>query len=312
MRRIEQNKELYKFLQDFWRDEVGEFIEWAYTPPPCYIRVNTLKIDKEALIKRLTESGFELEEMDFYDDALKVTKSPQEIGRTLEHYMGYYYVQDAASMLPPLVLEPEPGELILDIAAAPGSKTTQIAQMMRNKGVIIANDNSIKRIKALTSNIDRLGILNVVVTEMDGHKIALHVEDMCDRVLVDPPCSAIGTLAKSNEIVGWWTTGRTGSLVRTQRGLILAAFRALKPGGVLVYSTCTIVPEENEGIIDFLLKREERADVVEFEIPGVEMMPGITEWKRNRYDERVAKTRKVVPHKNQMEGFYIAKIVKLE
>lgn len=309
-RRIEKNKELYNFLAELLGEELDDFLKWAYSEPPLYIRVNTLKIFREELRKRLEARGFQLYDVDFYDLAFRVEGSPQLLGRTLEHFLGYFYVQDAASMIPPLVLEPQPGEMVLDLAAAPGSKATQIAQMMGNRGVLVANDNSIKRIKALSSNIDRLGVLNAVITEQDGYKLTAGLQESFDRVLLDVPCSALGTLAKSNEVVRWWTTHRIGNLVRVQRGLILAAYKALRPGGVLVYSTCTLVPEENEGVVDFLLKREEGAELVRFDLPGIKFREGITEWKRNQYDPRVKLARRIMPYENNMEGFFIAKIVR--
>jgi len=309
-RRIEKNKELYNFLSELLGDELTDFLEWAYSEPPTYMRVNTLKIEKEELRRRLERQGFQLHDMEFYDLALRVEGSPQLLGRTLEHFLGYFYVQDAASMVPPLIMDPQPGEMVLDLAAAPGSKATQIAQMMENRGVLVANDNSIKRIKALSSNIDRLGVLNAVITEQDGYKLAGSLAESFDRVLLDVPCSALGTIAKSNEVVRWWTTHRIGNLVRVQRGLILAAYRALRPGGVLVYSTCTLVPEENEGVVDFLLKREESADLLRFDLPGIKFREGLTEWKRNRYDPRIRLTRRIMPYENEMEGFFIARITR--
>ena len=215
-------------------------------------------------------------------------------------------------MLPPLILDPQPGEYVLDMAAAPGSKTTQMAQMMKNTGVIVANDISIERVRALSHNIDKLGVVNTIVTELDGYKFGRFLEGRMDRILIDAPCSALGTLHKTYEPLRWWSWGVVGNLVRTQKGLILAAYRALKPGGRMVYSTCTLVPEENEGIVNFLLQRHPEAEILDVPDFGLKMEEGITEWKRNTYDERIKKTRRLYPFENQTEGFYFALIRKPE
>ena len=309
---IRRNRELFTFLTELLGDEVEALLAWAKQKLPPVIRVNTLKIEVPALRSRLEAQGFELEPIPFYPEAFRVRHAPVEVGKTLEHFLGYYYVQDTASMLPPLVLNPQPGERVLDIAAAPGSKTTQMAQMMRNTGLIVANDVDVERIRALASNLDRLGVLNTVVTETDGYKLGFEQENFFDRVLLDAPCSAIGTLHKAYEITRWWAWTKVGMLVRTQKGLILAAYRALRPGGLMVYSTCTLVPEENEGVVRFLLERHPEAQLLEPPDFGLRMRPGLLEWKRNRYPEAVARTRRIYPYENEMEGFYIALIRKPE
>jgi NOL1/NOP2/sun family putative RNA methylase len=215
-------------------------------------------------------------------------------------------------MLPPLALDPQPGETVLDLAAAPGSKTTQMAQIMENKGVIVANDLAIERIRALASNIDRLGVLNVAVLQGDGSRLGDEMPESFDRVLLDAPCSAVGTLHSAYELPKWWSWNKIGRLVGIQRKLMLSAFKALKPGGVLVYSTCTLVPSENEGIVNYLLEREPSARAVEIEDMKVPLRPGLTSWKKGEFDESLMLTRRVIGHEAGMEGFYIAKIEKVE
>lgn len=310
LRLFEKNRELFNLLNDLLGDRVEEFLNWMETPLKTGIRVNTLKIGVEELVKRLEMQGFRLSPIDFYPCGFEVEEAPFEIGKTIEHFLGYYYVQQKASMIPPLILNPKPGEFVLDIAAAPGSKTTQMAQMMKNQGVIVANDISIERVRALSHNIDKLGVLNAIVTELDGYKFGRFLEGRMDKILIDAPCSALGTLHKTYEPLRWWSWGVVGNLVRTQKGLILAAYRALKPGGIMVYSTCTLVPEENEGVVNFLLTRHPEAEILEIPDFGLKMQEGILRWKRNIYDERVRKTRRLYPFENQTEGFFFAKIRK--
>jgi NOL1/NOP2/sun family putative RNA methylase len=310
--RIRKNRELYGFLEEFLGDELEALLEWVGRPLPSSIRVNTLKTTVEEVKTSLETQEFALKDVDFYADAFVVEDAPVEIGKTMEHFLGYYYVQDLASMLPPLILAPEPGETVLDLAAAPGSKTTQMAQMMENKGAIVANDLSYDRIRALASNIDRLGVLNVAVLQEDGSRIGHDMPDAFDRVLLDAPCSALGTLHSAYELPKWWGWNRIGRLVGIQRKLILSAFRALRPGGILVYSTCTLVPSENEGIVDYLLENETSARIIEIEDLKVPLRPGLTFWRKGEYDESLTLTRRVIGHEAGMEGFYIAKIGKGE
>ncbi len=310
MASLRKNVQLKELLEDILGSELDEFLRWMEAPLQDVIRVNTLKIDRETLYERLTSQGFELEELDFYRDAFRIKKAPMPPGKTIEHFLGYFYVQEVASMLPPLILDPAPGEYVLDMAAAPGSKTTQMAQMMGNTGVIVANDINFERIRALSHNIDRLGVLNVIVTEFDGYKFAHLTPETFDRVLIDAPCSAIGTLHRSQEILKWWSWQKVGRLVRTQRGLILAGYDALKPGGIMVYSTCTLTPEENEGTVDFLLSRHPEAEILEVPDFGFVMDDGLPGWRRKTYNPEVRKTKRLLPHKNMTEGFFIARIRK--
>jgi NOL1/NOP2/sun family putative RNA methylase len=308
--RIRKNRELFGFLEEFLGAELETFLAWTGRKLPPSIRVNTLKSEVLEVKKRLESQGFVLEFVEFYKDALVVKETPIEIGKTMEHFLGYYYVQDLASMVPPLVLDPESDESVLDLAAAPGSKTTQMSQMMGNRGVIMANDLSISRIRALASNVDRLGCLNVTVLQEDGVRLGARMPETFDRVLLDAPCSAVGTLNSAYELPKWWGWNKIGRLVGIQRKLIVSAFRALRPGGILVYSTCTLVPSENEGVVHHLLQCEPSARIVEIGDMGVPMRPGVTSWRRGEYDETLALTRRIAPHEAGMEGFYIAKVEK--
>lgn len=307
---IEKNRTLFEYLELLLGDELNSYLEWILSLHPPALRVNTLKIAREELIERLEKRGFKFEQLPFYKEGYRILDSPMEPGKTIEHYLGYYYIQDVASMVPPVILDPKPGEKVLDLAAAPGSKTTQMAQMMKNKGVIVANDISYERIKALSHNIDKLGILNTVITETDGYKLGFWMEKYFDKVLIDAPCSALGTLHRSPEIVKWWGFDKIGKLVRTQRGLILAAYKALKPGGKLMYSTCTLTPEENEGIIQFLLDKNPYVEILDFQIEGIIIRKGKKAWKRMKYNKEIEKTGYILPHENKMEGFYLALIRK--
>ena len=178
---------------------------------------------------------------------------PGELGRALEHILGYYYVQELASMLPVLVLKPKPNEKILDLASAPGSKTTQMASKMENAGLIIANEISLGRIKILASNTERCGVMNTIITKKEGSAICKRFEKqnfLFDKILVDAPCSGEGTLRSSYKTYKMWNPNTIKKLSRIQKHLLESAIEILKPGGEIVYSTCTHAPEENEEVVD--------------------------------------------------------------
>uniref|UniRef100_A0A7C4GE70 RsmB/NOP family class I SAM-dependent RNA methyltransferase n=1 Tax=candidate division WOR-3 bacterium TaxID=2052148 RepID=A0A7C4GE70_UNCW3 len=272
-------------------------------------RVNTLKATPEQVKEMLAD--FELDPLEWNRLAFAVNREAG-LGRTLAHFLGLIYVQESASMVPPLVLEPEPGDTVLDIAAAPGSKTTQMAAMMENTGLIIANDVSLERLRGLIGNIDRAGCLNVAVCRGDGTKLHCRLDGTCDRVLVDAPCSAEGTIRRSREALERWSVRGIANFSRIQKRLILAGFRCLKPGGVMVYSTCTIAPEENEAVVAYLLTRQPDALVDEVVLDGFGMRPALDGWLDLTFPTEVTRCRRVLPQDNDTEAFFVARIRRAE
>jgi len=232
-----------------------------------------------------------------------------DIGNIPEHQLGYFYVQESASMIPPVVLDPQPGELVLDLCAAPGSKTTQIAQYMQNTGIIIANDVQIDRLKPLGLNLQRCGVINTITTIRSNRKLA--GIGPFDRVLVDAPCTGTGTVRRSLKTLLMWSPGLVRKLSNDQRQLIQTGFDLLKPGGVLVYSTCTQEPEENEGVVSWLLSKNENAVIDEISL-DIKRSPAILSWGGADYDPRVAKCLRIYPQDNDSEGFFVARLRKIE
>ncbi|MEO0093744.1 MAG: RsmB/NOP family class I SAM-dependent RNA methyltransferase [candidate division WOR-3 bacterium] len=288
--------------------DFDRFIEALNRPLKTVIRLNTLKGDKEEILSLL--SDYQLEPIPWYSLAYRI-KNDIHIGNRLEHFLGLVYSQEAASLIPPLVLDPKPYEKILDIAAAPGSKTTQMACMMKNTGLIVANDPSRKRLQPLIANLDRCGTLNVVVTNKKGERLGELLPGFFDRVLVDAPCSVEGMIRKSSNALIRWSESNIIRLSMLQKALLVSAFRTLKPGGVLVYSTCTIAPEENEAVVSFLLERNENAQIEPINLPGLITRPGLTHWQRSRFHPDLPKAARIYPQDNDTESFFIAKIRKL-
>lgn len=275
------------------------------------IRVNTLKISIKELKERL-EKSWTLEQVPWCKEGFlieHIKKERRDIGNLIEHSLGYFYIQEAASLIPPVVLEPKPDEVVLDIAASPGSKTTQIAQYMQNKGVLIANDYTYERMKPLSINLQRCGVTNAAITLMEGQWFRKSGIEF-DKILVDAPCSGTGTIRKSLKTIGIWNPDMVKKLAITQRQLIETGFSLLKQEGTLVYSTCSLEPEENEGVVDFLLGKYENAKLEEISL-NLKRSPAILEFESKKYSEEIRKCLRIWPQDNDTEGFFIAKLRKI-
>ena len=282
--------------------DLKEFEKAVTSPIKKGIRVNTLKISVEDFKKRIKG----LKQVPWCKEGFFIEKKEVPIGKLKEHMLGYFYVQEPSSMIPPLVLDPQKKELILDMAAAPGSKTTQIATIMENTGVLIANDIKWERIRSLSMNLQRLGILNTVITIYKGENFP---EVKFDRILLDAPCSGTGTLKKSPGTVKIYNPGMVKKLGNQQKKLILKAYSMLKPAGVLVYSTCSLEPEEDEEVIDFLLNKT-NAKLEKISLKGLKSSPPVLEFENKTYSNEIKKTLRIWPQDNNTEGFFIAKIRK--
>jgi len=271
------------------------------------IRVNTLKISIKDLKARL-EKDWVLEPVPWCKEGFFIEhkKGRLDVGNTIEHSLGYYYVQEAASMIPPVVLDPRPGEIVLDMCAAPGSKATQIAQYLQNKGLLVANDIKGVRLASLGINLQRCGVMNELVTLSPGTAIR---GLLFDKIMLDAPCSGTGTIRKSPKTIQMWNPNMVKRLSAVQKKLIVHAFGSLKKGGTLVYSTCSNEPEENEGVIDFLLNKFEDAEVEAFDL-NINRGDVILEFEGRKFDDSIKECLRLWPQDNDTEGFFVAKIVK--
>lgn len=283
-----------------------EFFASLQRPLPKSFRVNTLKGSTDEVKERFRSYGIGIEQVLWYKDAF-ISENP-EIGSTLEHFRGAIYLQELVSMLPPLMIreELESARIVLDGCAAPGSKTTQLAALMGNKGVVIANDIAYSRIRALRFNLEKTGTLNTVITNYDLR----HFPKMqFDAILVDAPCSAEGTARKNPAFFSFWSPRHIHSHANLQKRFIVKAFDLLAPGGSLVYSTCTFAPEENEAVVDWLLEKRPAA-LEQIEMSHIRLSPGILEWKGKEFSSEVKKTVRIWPHHNDTGGFFMAKVRK--
>jgi tRNA (cytosine49-C5)-methyltransferase len=305
----------YSQITDF-----EEFKKYSLSYLRRSIRVNTLKISVGELKKRLEqnwnltpvpwcEAGFWIEHkgtVEIDEEGNEELIKRRDLGNLPEHSLGYIYVQEAASMIPPVVLDPKPGETVLDMCASPGSKTTQIAMYMENKGLLMANDYQGIRMKPLGMNMQRCGVHNDILTLMQGQNIR-NIE--FDKILVDAPCSGTGTIRKSLKTLTIWNPAMVQRLCRSQKTLLETGFNLLKKGGTLVYSTCSCEPEENEGVVSDLLSKFENADLEDIDLP-IKRSESILEFEGKKFDPRVKKCLRIFPQDNDTEGFFVTKITK--
>lgn len=299
-------------------DDFENYWKKIQSEPLRSIRVNTLKISPENLIKKLEGKGWKINQpFKEYPEIIIIESEllPGELGRSLEHLLGYYYVQEVSSMMPVLVLNPKPNEIILDLCASPGSKTTQIAAKMENTGTLVANDFKLGRIKILSSNLERCGVMNTMITKGRGETLCRKLKDSnlkeVDKILVDTSCSSEGTIKNSPKTLQMWNLRGIFSLSKVQKNLLERAIELLKPNGEVVYSTCTHAPEENEEVLDFILKKFDNIKIEKIFLP-LKTREGITKWQEKEYLEDVKFSHRIYPQDNNTDGFFIAKLRKIK
>jgi NOL1/NOP2/sun family putative RNA methylase len=286
------NKRVEEYHRELLGDEFGLFEEWVDKPPRRSIRVNPIRTDIGGFKEEL--EGMHAKRIPWCEQGFWVEGG--SLGATIPHQMGYYYIQEAASMLPPVVLGAKKGDITLDLAAAPGSKSTQMAP---DCDTLIANDPDYIRRKALVANLERCGVTNVVVTHFDGSRFPENYQ--FDRILVDAPCSNIGSARKNPQVLKTWSQGFARNISGLQKGLLYQAFRLLKAGGTLVYSTCTSSTEENEEVVLALLEKfpEASLEAAKAKVKSRQgLLPG------------TKKCMRIYPWDNDTEFFFVARISK--
>ena len=284
--------------------DIDSFLEFSLKNIRKSIRVNTLKISVNELKKRLKD--YKLTQIPWCKEGFFVEGPRTDLGNLKEHQLGYFYIQEAASMIPPIVLDPKPGEIVLDACAAPGSKTTQMAALMQNRGVIIANDIKPDRLTALSTNLQRCGVSNAILTKSWAETIQLNF----DKILLDAPCSGTGTIRKSLKTIKIWNPNMYRKLSGVQKKLICHCFDLLKRGGIMVYSTCSISPEENEEVVTFLLENYNDARLERINL-NIKKSKAVIDNNGKKLSKEVEKCLRIWPQDNDTSGFFVAKIKKL-
>ncbi|KAF9173012.1 rRNA (cytosine-C5-)-methyltransferase nop2 [Mortierella sp. AD011] len=302
-----------KLFYIFPVSEAIEFFEANEVPRPVTIRTNTLKTRRRELAQALINRGVNLDPIGKWSKVgLQVFDSPVPIGATPEYLAGHYMLQAASSFLPVMALAPQEHERVLDMASAPGGKSTYIAALLKNTGMVFANDANKDRTKSLVANIHRLGVKNAVVCNYDGREFPGVIGGF-DRVLLDAPCSGTGVISKDASVKTNKSEQDFQMLSQLQKELVLSAIDSVdagsKTGGYIVYSTCSVTVDENEDVVNYALKKRPNVKLVS---TGLDFgKEGFTRYREKVFHPSISLTRRYYPHMHNMDGFYVAKFKKI-
>lgn len=306
---IELSSNIIEYLTSLYGKETAEkyslFIKEDHS---TYLRINRQFIEEGELIQRLASYGIKLQKIEALPNAYKIVEGQEAAGKTLEYNLGRYYIQSLSSMIPPLILNPDENDVVMDLCSAPGSKATQISEMMNNRGTLVANEQSTDRIKMLVHNLDKLNIVNMGVIQYKGEWLSRAYNNYFDKILVDAPCSALGVIQKKEEVSNWWSVERMEKIAAMQLMLISAAIKMVKVGGEIVYSTCTLTPEENELVINHVLNKYP-LEVLDIELP-IASQKAFTTYRDIKLNSQLSKARRILPWEVDSEGFFIIKLRK--
>ena len=307
-------------LDAMFGEALAAEVRGTFVSRPTTFRVNPYVSSFEAVFALLDAEGFVCDTVSWDPPAYILrNKEKRDICDLSVYTDKMIYLQSLASMVPPIVLDPKSGERVLDLTAAPGSKTSQMAIMMNKTGEIVANDKNKIRFFKLKHNMEEQGIVD---SEQEDWALRLRMEpgtvlteeypEYFDKILLDAPCSSEARFIEGNpKTYGYWKERKIHEMAYTQQKLLFAAWEALKPGGTLVYSTCTFAPEENEMQISALVDRFDDAEVVPVEIEGFDRLPIVKEWNGESIREEVQHCFRVQPT-SDIEGFFIAKVRKVK
>jgi len=294
----------YRSVIPGWAD----FLEAASRPEPTVFRVRTGRASPSAVRARLEDQGYRLRPLDGMAAFFQVEEGPRPVSFTLEHWAGLLYVQQASTGVAAPALAPEPGERVLDLCAAPGGKTTHAADLMEDSGTLVAADVSEGRIRGLLGNVYRLGHPNIMVVSADGRDVP--EEARFDRVLVDAPCSGEGTLRRRGGQPPDQSRRFVDYVTRVQEALLRKAIRITRPGGTILYVTCTFAPEENEAVVSRVLQDAPVAlEPLSLTVPHA---PGLHRFGDLRFDPRLEGAARIYPHHLDSGGLFLARLRKLD
>jgi tRNA (cytosine49-C5)-methyltransferase len=280
------------------------FQESLQRPIPTHLRINRMLIEPASLIHLLEKKGIQLIQSSRRYDTLYLAPELTSPGNLLEYFLGYIHPQALTSSIAALALAPKDSSYLLDMCAAPGGKSSHCAQLMNNTGLIVSNDLYASRHISLGHTLSRLGVLNAVVTGYQAQEFPL--KQRFDYVLADVPCSCEGKFRKTRDTSSYRENKGKEKLPDLQKKIILRGFDLLQENGQMLYSTCTYNPEENESVVNVLLK-ERDAELLPIDV-GFDFEPGITEWKDNKYDKQLKNAVRFYPHRTDSVGFFMARI----
>ncbi len=302
-RLLERYKELLPDSKDY-----ETFIKISKKKFPKVIRVNTLKSSVQQVKAWMKERHLEYSEIPGFPLALQLHNVWLLMGGIWETRNGFIHAQELASQIPARVLDAKPGEMVLDMAAAPGNKTSQLAEMMCNQGTIVAVEKNKERCKSLRYLLNRLGVVNAVVCMQDSLHLPPHLQ--FDKILLDAPCSGEGLLRKKAQALKGWTEKLVYQRAELQMALMEKAVQLLRPGGTLVYSVCTLSPEECEGVLTATLKAHPEMKIVKCDLFGLKTRPGLSQFRNRQFEKGMELAHRLYPQDNNTQSFFVAKLVK--
>lgn len=307
---IDVSENVLNYLNTLYGEKSAKnYIDFIKQEPVQYLRVNKLKETPDNLSENLFSTYNIKTEKTVLPYGLKMIDGRNIVSKTIEHIIGKFYIQGLSSMIPPLILNPQENEKVLDLCSAPGSKTTELGELMNNRGILIANEVQLDRVKMLVYNIDRMNIINAGAVQYKGEWLSKIYSEYFDKILIDAPCSGLGIIQKKGEINNWWSLERTRGLGELQTKLLVAGIKMLKTGGELVYSTCTLSVEENELVLNKILKKYP-VEVLESELP-VKSHEAFTSYKDEELNPALSKASRILPWEVNSDGFFIIKLRKI-
>jgi NOL1/NOP2/sun family putative RNA methylase len=276
------------------------------------IRLNPLRGSAQEILHELSKLGWAGSQFSWVREGYNVSTAITELRDSPLVTDGKIFIQNAASWLPVIALDPQPGELILDVCAAPGGKTSHVAAITNNQAHIWANDNSRPRLAKLQVNMKRLGANAERYTLFDATMLSQRLEgQQFDKILLDAPCSGEGLMNLDNDAeFKTWSVAHIKRLQKLQRRILAQVWQLLKPGGILVYSTCTLAPEENEAAIDYILRKNDDAELVLFDVGLPNRVPAVSSWNNRPFSPEIAKCMRLIPSEC-IEAFFVAKLKKV-
>jgi 16S rRNA (cytosine1407-C5)-methyltransferase len=308
---IEVSSKIYNyFLNLYGKEAADKYLAFIGKDPAQYIRINSSKISKTELCDLLLRKyDIHTENIPHFENALRIISGGEKIGKTIEHVLGFYYIQSLSSMMPPIVLNPDSNDTVMDLCGAPGSKSTQIAELMNNRGTLLINEIDNERIKSLIFNLERMAVINASVIHSKGEVLSKIYNDHFTKLLVDAPCSGLGIIQKKNEVSNWWSLDHVDRLQQLQMRLLIAAIKMARVGAEIVYSTCTLSVEENELVIDKILEKYPiRVEEVNLPFPT---HPAFTEYDGKKLNPELSKAIRILPWEINSDGFFLIKLVKI-
>lgn len=291
-----------RYLEFLGFEETIKLLEANEKPLSTWIRANTLKITADEISKRLKEKGFVLKKSEWIPYAFELEKQNSNLGALHEYLQGYYYLQNIVSMLPAHILNPTSNEFVIDMCAAPGGKSTHLAQLMENKGTLLLIERNKKRIPALETNLCRMGIYNSIILNFDAKSLD-SLDFKADKILLDAPCTGEGLIIQDSRRKKSKSIHDIQKMAEIQKKLLVSGLNSLRDNGLLLYSTCSIAPEENEFVINEVLDKKSNIEIVQIEqnygLPGYTKIFGKTLSSKLKYSQRF------FPHIHNSIGFFL-------